>query len=255
MENRTKIRNQTITFDNNSDKVNKLSFLFSYNSLMFKKVLVAEDLDSISITVIQVLEDLKIPFIDHVKYCDDALIKIKKGIIDNQPYDLLISDLSFKADHREINLSSGEELIGAVNEFQPSIKKIVFSIEDKSYRIKSLFNDYGINAYVTKGRNSISELKKAVERAYKNEEKILSSDLAFNFNDKTLIEIESYDISILKLLAQGYTLENISNEFKVSAIAPNGTSSLEKRINKLKIYFKANNNVHLIALAKDFGLV
>jgi DNA-binding NarL/FixJ family response regulator len=222
---------------------------------MFKKVLVAEDLDSISITVIKVLEDLKIHVIDHVKYCDDALIKIKKGIIDNEPYDLLISDLSFKSDHRAVNLSSGEELIGAVNEFQPSLKKIVFSIEDKSYRIKSLFNDFGINAYVTKGRNSINELKKAIERTYQNEEKILSSDLSFNFNDKTFIEIESYDISILKLLAQGYTLEGISNDFKTCSILPNGTSSLEKRINKLKIHFKANNNVHLIALAKDFGLI
>jgi hypothetical protein len=37
-------------------------------------------------------------------------------------------------------------------------------------------------------------------------------------------------------------------------IIPNG-SSIEKRINKLKIYFKANNNVHLIAIAKDLGLV
>lgn len=222
---------------------------------MFKKVLVAEDLDSISITVIQVLEDLKIPTIDHVKYCDDALIKIKKGVKNNEPYDLLISDLSFKTDHRETSISSGEELIEAVNEVQPNLKKIVFSIEDKSYRIKSLFNDHGINAYVSKGRNSINELKIAIERAFKNEERILSSDLSFNFTDKSFIEIESYDISILKLLAQGYILDHISNEFKALSITPNGTSSIEKRINKLKIYFKANNNVHLIAIAKDFGLV
>ena len=222
---------------------------------MFKKVLVSEDLDSISIAVIQVLEDLKVLTIHHVKYCDDALIKIKKALADNEPYDLLISDLSFKSDHREVKLSTGEELIEAVNQVQPSLKKIVFSIEDKSYRIKSLFNDLGINAYVSKGRNSISELRKAIEGTFRNEEKILSSDLSFSFNEKTLIEIESYDISILKLLSQGYILEHISNEFKAASITPNGTSSIEKRINKLKIYFKANNNVHLIAIAKDFGLV
>jgi two-component system capsular synthesis response regulator RcsB len=222
---------------------------------MFKKVLVAEDLDSISIAVIQVLEDLKIPVIDHVKYCDDGLLKVKKALTDNEPYDLLISDLSFKTDHRKTSLNSGEELIEAINEVQPKLKKIVFSIEDKSYRIKSLFNDLGINGYVSKGRNSISELRKAIEGTFQNEEKILSSDLSFNFTDKALIEIESYDISILKLLAKGYILENISNEFKSSSITPNGTSSIEKRINKLKIYFKANNNVHLIAIAKDFGLV
>lgn len=222
---------------------------------MFKKVLVAEDLDSISIAVIQVLEDLKVPIIHHVKYCDDGLLRIKKALLDNDPYDLLITDLSFKTDHRKVNLNSGEDLVEAANEFQPKLKKIVFSIEDKSYRIKSLFSDLGINAYVSKGRNSINELRKAIEGTYRNEEKILSSDLSFTFNDKALIEIESYDISILKLLAQGYILENISNEFKASSITPNGTSSIEKRINKLKIYFKANNNVHLIAIAKDFGLV
>ncbi|WP_459641178.1 hypothetical protein [Flavobacterium sp. CGRL2] len=101
----------------------------------------------------------------------------------------------------------------------------------------------------------MTELKNAVESTYNNEERILSSDLSFSFNDKSLIEIESYDISILKLLSQGYILESISKEFKDLSITPNGTSSIEKRINKLKIYFKANNNVHLIAIAKDFGLV
>ncbi|AWK02718.1 response regulator [Flavobacterium crocinum] len=222
---------------------------------MFKKVLVAEDLDSISIAVVQVLEDLQVPVIDHVKYCDEALLKIKKALLEKEPYDLLISDLSFKSDHRKAILNSGDELIEAANKVQPTLKKIVFSIEDKSYRIKSLFNDLGISAYVSKGRNSIAELKNAIVSTYNNEEKIVSSDLSFSFNDKALIEIESYDISILKLLSQGYILESISKEFKDLAITPNGTSSIEKRINKLKIYFKANNNVHLIAIAKDFGLV
>jgi len=222
---------------------------------MFKKVLVAEDLDSISIAVVQVLEELEVPVIDHVKYCDEGLLKVKKALLEKEPYDLLITDLSFKLDHRKANLTSGDELIEAVNGVQPELKKIVFSIEDKSYRIKTLFNELGINAYVSKGRNSMTELRNAVESTYNNEERILSSDLSFNFNDKSLIEIESYDISILKLLSQGYILESISKEFKDLSITPNGTSSIEKRINKLKIYFKANNNVHLIAIAKDFGLV
>lgn len=222
---------------------------------MFKKVLVAEDLDSISIAVIQVLEELQVPVIHHVKYCDEGLLKVKKALVENEPYDLLITDLSFKSDHRKANIECGDDLIEAINRVQPKLKKIVFSIEDKSYRIKTLFNELGINAYVSKGRNSIVELRNAIESTFNNEEKILSSDLSFNFNDKALIEIESYDISILKLLSQGYILESISKEFKDLSITPNGTSSIEKRINKLKIYFKANNNVHLIAIAKDFGLV
>ena len=222
---------------------------------MFHKVLVAEDLDSISITVVQALEELSIVEIHHAKYCDDAFLKIKKALHDNMPYDLLISDLSFKQDHRENRISTGEELIDAVKKIQPNIKTIVFSIEDKSFRIKSLFNNSGINAYVSKGRNSIPQLKNAVQNILNSDEKIISDELSHLLKDKSILEIEAYDISLLKLLSKGLILDEIALEFKNSEISPNGTSSIEKRINKLKIYFRASNNVHLIAITKDLGLV
>lgn len=222
---------------------------------MFNKVLVAEDLDSISITVGQALEELSVSEIHHAKYCDDALLKVKKALKDNRPYDLIISDLSFKTDHRETQLNSGDELIAAVKKLQPTIKTIVFSIEDKSFRIKSLFNDLGINAYVSKGRNSIPELKKAIQSVFNNNSKILSTEWSHALRDKSLIEIETYDILLLKSLSRGLILDEIALDFKNSGINPNGSSSIEKRINKLKIFFKANNNVHLIAIAKDLGLV
>ena len=222
---------------------------------MFKKVLVAEDFDSISITVVQALEELSVSEIHHAKYCDDAFLKIKRALLDNVPYDLLVSDLSFKTDHRENKLNSGEELIAAAKKVQPDLKTIVFSIEDKSFRIKSLFNNLGINAFIAKGRNSIPELKNAISGIFNEETKIISAELSTALKDKSLIEIESYDIEILKLLSNGYILDEISSEFKTLGIIPNGSSSLEKRINRLKIDFKANNNVHLIAIAKDLGLV
>ncbi|HAH53911.1 MAG TPA: response regulator, partial [Flavobacterium sp.] len=165
---------------------------------MFNKVLVAEDLDSISIAVGQALEELSISEIHHAKYCDDAFLKVKKALQDEAPYDLLISDLSFKTDHRENRLTSGDELISAIKKVQPDLKIIVFSIEDKSFRVKSLFNDLGINAFVSKGRNSIPELKKAIQGVYKNNSKIVSPELSQALRDKSLIEIEAYDITLLK---------------------------------------------------------
>lgn len=222
---------------------------------MFNKVLVAEDLDSISIAINQVLEELSISEIHHAKYCDDAFLKIKKAILDNSPYDLLISDLSFKTDHRENQLTTGEELITAVKKIQTDIKTIVFSIEDKSFRIRSLFNDLGINAYVSKGRNSIPELKKTIENVFTDEAKIISAELSHALNNKSMFEIENYDISLLKSLSKGLTLDEIAFEFKNSGVTPNGSSSIEKRINKLKIYFKAKNTTHLVAIAKDLGLI
>jgi len=222
---------------------------------MFNKVLVAEDLDSISIAVGQALEELSISEIHHAKYCDDAFLKVKKALQDEAPYDLLISDLSFKTDHRENRLTSGDELISAIKKVQPDLKIIVFSIEDKSFRVKSLFNDLGINAFVSKGRNSILELKKAIQGVYNNNSTIVSPELSQALRDKSLIEIEAYDITLLKSLSRGLILDEISSELKNTGIIPNGNSSIEKRINRLKIFFKANNNVHLIAIAKDLGLV
>ncbi len=222
---------------------------------MFHKVLVAEDLDSISMTIVQVLKELSVVEIHHAKYCDDAFLKIKKALHDDAPFDLLISDLSFIPDHRENRLCTGEELIDVVKKLQPNIKILVFSIEEKSFRIKSLFNNSGINAYVSKGRNSIPQLKNAVQNIFHSDDKIISAELSHLLRDKSIQEIEAYDISLLKLLSKGLILDEIALEFKKKGIIPNGSSSIEKRINKLKIYFKASNNVHLISITKDLGLV
>ncbi|MBF7093509.1 response regulator transcription factor [Flavobacterium sp. ALJ2] len=222
---------------------------------MFTKVLIAEDIDFNDIAVVQVLEELNVPEIAYAKYCDDALLKIRGAALENNPYQLLITDLSFKPDHRENNLKSGEELIAAVKELFPEIKIIAFSIEDKSYRIKSLFDNFNINGFIMKGRNSIPELKKAVQNAFDTDEKYLSQELNYILRDKATNEIDNYDIQLIKYLSIGMSQENMESKFKELGITPNSKSSIEKRINKLKIYFKANNPTHLVAIAKDLGLV
>ena len=222
---------------------------------MFHKVLVAENLDCISMGIGQIFKDLSISEIHYSKYCDDAFLKIKRALQDKTPYELLISDLSFKADHWENKLNTGGELIAAVKKMQPDIKTIVFSTEDKSYKIKSLFNDLGINSYVSKGRNSTPQLKKAIESVYSKNEKYVPGDLYPILNNKAFIDIESYDIAVLNALSKGLLLNEIASEFQNSGIIPNGCSSIEKRINKLRIYFRATNSVHLIAIAKDLGLI
>jgi alpha-tubulin suppressor-like RCC1 family protein len=55
---------------------------------------------------------------------DEALLKVKKANLDGTPFQLLISDLSFKEDHQLNKLNSGEELIAAVK--RNALKIIVF---------------------------------------------------------------------------------------------------------------------------------
>lgn len=221
---------------------------------MFKKVLIAEDFDSINIAVKQTLEQLGVEEIHYAKYCDDALLKYRKAFQDNEPYDLLISDLSFVADYRKVEIPSGEKLIAVIKKLNSDMKVIVYSVEDKSYTIKSLFEDQNIDAFVHKGRNSISQLKTAIESLLYGK-KFISPELAHVLNGKSTNEIDNYDIELLTHLASGVALEEMEPLFKKLNITPNSKSTIEKRVAKLKDYFKANNNIHLIAITKDLGII
>lgn len=222
---------------------------------MFKKVIIAEDLDAMNLGIQQVLKDLDIENFQHSKYCDEALLKVRKAIQDNEPFDLLISDLSFKTDHRELKIANGDELVQKVRELQPNIKIIVYSVEDKSYRIKSLFDNAGVDAFVLKGLNSIEDLKKAINLLCTSNETFISPEVASALQEKNNFEIDNLDIDILKQLSIGTPQDDISDTFKELNIKPNSKSTIEKRIAKLKDFFKANNTTHLVSITKDMGII
>ncbi|WP_433813081.1 response regulator [Flavobacterium johnsoniae] len=222
---------------------------------MFKKVIIAEDLDAMNLGIQQVLKDLNIADFQHSKFCDEAFLKIRAAINQNEPYDLLISDLSFKTDHRKSDITSGDELVQKVRELQPDIKIIAYSVEDKSYRIKSLFEDAEIDAFVLKGLNSIEELKKAISIISTSDQKFISPEVASALLEKNNFEIDDVDIKILKYLSAGTSQDEIIEIFKSSDIKPNSKSAVEKRLSKLKDFFKANNTVHLVSITKDMGII
>ncbi|MXN89831.1 response regulator [Flavobacterium sp. Sd200] len=222
---------------------------------MFTKILVCEDIDSISLGIMTVLQKNFPADIRSAKYCDDALLKIKRAIYEQEAFDLLITDLSFKADYRDAKIVSGEKLIEAARKEQPDLKIIVYSIDDKPYKIKSLFDDHSINAFVAKSRESATELVEAIETVYTTDEFYISPQLSHIARDMAVLEIDENDILLLDYLSKGLTQPEISSILKNAGIVPSSTSSIEKRINKLKIYFKAHNTIHLIAIVKDLGLI
>jgi len=222
---------------------------------MFKKVIIAEDLEDINLGIEQTLKNLDIVNFQHAKYCDDAFLKIRKAILDNEPYDLLISDLSFKKDHRDLQITCGDELVEKVRELQPDIKIIAYSVEDKSHRIKSLFDNADIDGFVLKGRNSIEDLKKAIHITSTSDQKFISYEVATALQEKSNFEIDDLDIQILKHLSSGTAQDEIIQIFKDLGIKPNSKSAMEKRLSKLKDFFKANNTVHLVSIAKDMGII
>jgi two-component system capsular synthesis response regulator RcsB len=221
---------------------------------MFKRVLIAEDHESVSISVQKTLADLDIERAAYTYYCDDALLQINKSLLEDQPFDLLITDLSFEEDHRPQAIPGGLELITAVKELNPSLKILVFSAENKAAIIDSLFKDQGINAYVRKARNDAKELKLAIE-AISQGKTYLSVDLRQKVKQKNAYEFSELDITIIGLLADGTLQKDIPEYLQRNNIKPSGLSSIEKRLNRMKDMLEFSKNEQLVAYCKDFGII
>ncbi|HEA30559.1 MAG TPA: response regulator transcription factor [Leeuwenhoekiella sp.] len=221
---------------------------------MFKKAIIAEDLGWNTKRIEQQLVNMGVEEIVITEYCDDAHLKFLKALKEDKPFDLLIADLSFKQDHREQKLKSGDELIATLRQYPCTIKIIVFSMEERLQRIRTLFEEQHIDAYVFKSRRSLEDLEKALH-AIEREERYISPQVAAALDKQQSLDIEDYDILLLKKLAEGYSNKEISDLFKKKALSPSGVSSIEKRLNRLRLQFKATNAVHLVAVVKDLGLI
>jgi DNA-binding NarL/FixJ family response regulator len=221
---------------------------------MFKKVIVSDDLVSINLGMLTILDNLQIKQVVSVQYCDDAYLRIKKAALDGHPFDLLITDLSFKKDHRDQIYQNGEDLIKVLHEEFPGLKVIVYSIEDRVQKVRRLINSFQIKAYVCKGRRGLIELTEAIKAVGKNQ-LYVSQGVSQALHSKTDLEIDDYDILLMKELSNGFSQDQISANFKAENITPNSLSTIEKRLNKLRIQFRANNAIHLVAIVKDLGLI
>ncbi len=220
---------------------------------MYDKIIIAEDLGSINEGILQVAKKLQINEVNQVQYCEEAYLKIKKAFQEQQPYQLLITDLSFKTDYRPQQINSGKELITKLKEEHPELKIIAYSIEDRKAKIEQLLKK-GIEAYVCKDRNGLVELEEAIIQTANNKT-YLSPQIQKVIATKADFEIEEYDIYLLNNLAEGLSQDAISKQLKAKNISPNSLSSVEKRVSKLKIHLGAKNTYQLIALSKDIGLI
>lgn len=221
---------------------------------MFKKVLVSDDLDCINQGVVTVLNTMDIKNITQVAYCDDAFLKIEKAVLENFPFDLFITDLSFKADHRKQKYPSGEVLISDLKQRYPQLKIIAYSVEDKLQKVRTVMLESKADAYVCKGRHGLKQIAQAIQEVYKGNQ-YLSPQIQNALNKKLSVEISDYDIEILKLLSHGLSQKEISEDFLKNNITPSSLSSIEKKISKLCDHFKANNTTHLVAIVKDLALI
>lgn len=220
---------------------------------MFTKVLIAEDHEIENLGVINTLKELEIKDFSFVSYCDEAYTKLAHAVQEKKPFQLLITDLGFINDRRNQRLTAGQELIREALALQPDLKIIAFSIEKKPAVIDELFTVYQIDGFVSKGRNDGKELISTIKKVFAGE-KVLPQHLLSAIRNTTQ-NITPYDISLLKLLAEGRKQKEIVQHFADLGIKPDSRSAIEKRLNDLREILDAKNNIEMIVLCKDLGLL
>ena len=221
---------------------------------MFKKVLIAEDHEHANISVRKTLGDLGIDKSEFRSYCDDALTLLLTANRQEQPFDLLITDLSFDEDTNVQKIKGGKELVEAIKKVQPSIKVIVFSLESNIDVVDDLFDDADIDAYVRKARYDAEDLKRAIDAIYNNK-KYRSADLKRSGRADNSYDFKVIDIEIITLLSNGIPQKNIPSCLVEKNIKPSGLSSVEKRLNSVKTALNITNNEQLIAYCKDRRII
>lgn len=221
---------------------------------MIDKVIIAEDHESSNLSVQKVMEEWKIIQSDYAYYCDDALNKIKLAIQKGEPYDLLITDLLFDADGTFQQIGNGFDLIRSVRAIQPDIMILVFSGEDRPAIIDKLFTQYEVDAYVRKARNDIRELKSAFD-ALTRRERYYPRTLAQLIKQANAYEFTEFDITIVRLLSQGYQQKEISEYLSQQNIKPSSLSSIEKRLNQIREELGFSKNEQLVLFCKEAGIL
>jgi len=221
---------------------------------MFKKVLIAEDFQDTNTGIVNTLSSkLNILEIQEELYCDKAYNRLRIANTIGEPFELLITDLSFKESHIDRKLTSGIALINAIKAIQPSIKVIVNSMEDNPVKIKTLFDQQKIDGYVCKGRENLNELISAVHKVYLNNTYI-SPQIKMEINNN-VVELDEFDILILTELADGLSKKEIAEKFKQKKISPSSESTIDKKVSKLFDNFGAKNTTQLVAILTRDGLI
>lgn len=221
---------------------------------MFKKVLVAEDMDSINHAVASVLQELDIQKIQHAQYCDKAWLLAKKALLEEEPFDLLICDLSFKNNHLKEKIKSGKELIALLKQEDPNLKILVNSIEDHPQTVKTLWDSGNIEGYVCKDRYGMRDLRDAIIKL-NNGEKYNSEAIDKALKQENIFMLNEFETNLLNFIANGLTQDEIQEKLKEKNISPNSKSSIEKRLKELREEFNARTTPHLIGIVKDLNLI
>lgn len=187
--------------------------------------------------------------------CDAAYRKIKSQML-NDPFDILLTDLSFENTSEYQSLKSGEELIKKLQKEGLDIKIIVISGHSETNRVFNVIQNLNPDGYLLKNDCDASELGQAIKKVFDGG-RFYSHDIHQKILRRNVVQIQLDEtaIHILKELPNHPKISNLEGVIKKANGDNLKLRSIESKISNLRIDLGANNNIDLLLKAKELGII
>jgi len=220
------------------------------------KVLLVDDHQVIIEGLITLLKHIESIEIETANSCDEAYYKIKSSI-EQVPFDIIFTDLSFDIDPKDnVELLGGEDLIKKIKEENLAIKVGVITGHSEINRVYNVIENLKPSAYILKGKCSTSDLSFAIQKML-NGEVFYTHEIHQKLLKRVLVEIQMDDVAlqILSEIPKHSKISNLEGIVKKEDGTYVKLRTIENKLARLRIDFNANNNTDLVLKAKEFGII
>jgi DNA-binding NarL/FixJ family response regulator len=187
--------------------------------------------------------------------CDDAFQLIKTHQ-NNNPFQLLFTDLSFDNSTKDTNLDGGEELIKAIRNNEIDIKIAVITGHTETNRVYNVISNLNPNAYLLKSKCDAIEIGFAVQKMLANDY-YYTHEIHQKIMKRNIVQIQMDDVAvqILKELPNHPKISNLEGVITKNDGSLIKLRSIETKLGILRADLNANNNTDLILKAKELGII
>ncbi|MDY0780397.1 response regulator [Tenacibaculum sp. IB213877] len=219
------------------------------------KILLVDDHQLIIEGILSALKSIDGLDIETTNSCDDAFSKIKTSVQDN-PFQILFTDLSFDNATSNSKLDGGEALIKALQEENIDVKIGVITGHSETNRVFNVIHNLNPSAYLLKGNCNTTELNFAIQKMLASEV-YYTHDIHQKLLKRALVEIQMDEVAIqiLKELPKHPKIGNLEGIIKKEDGSLVKIRSIENKLAKLRTDLQANNNTDLVLKAKELGVL
>ncbi len=222
------------------------------------KVLIVDDVDSISISIEMIVQEtLTNRFVYNIliaRSYQECMSKFVAAQEEGYPVDLVIMDLNLKGGSETFFYHDGELLLIDLKKINPDLKSIVYSQYDDPHLIRKVIDSTGADAYIVKGANSISDVKKAMHEIFLYGEKYFPENLLPR--EDPGMKLTDNQRLLISLMKQGYSIMGMSKILsKDPSFEGASVRTLQRKIKEIRTMYQIDKNEDLIPALRKLGVI